>query len=62
MISYPSRPHHVAAVYDACQVIVDTYNNTDMLDIYEDHKLCDAYQLQLTCREIMNLIAEGYVK
>jgi hypothetical protein len=62
MISYPSRSHHVAALYDACKVIVDVYNNTDMLDVYEENKLCDAYQLQLTCREVMNLVSEGYIK
>lgn len=62
MISFPSRSHHVAALYDACKLIVDTYCHTDMLDIYEEHKLGDAYQLQLTCREIVNLIAEGEIK
>jgi hypothetical protein len=62
MISYPSRAHHIASVYDACKLLVDTYNNTDVLDIYENHKLGDAYQLQLTCREILRLIAEGDIK
>jgi hypothetical protein len=62
MISFPSRAHHVASLYDACKLIVDTYCNTDLLDVYEDHKLGDAYQLQATCREIVNLIAEGEIK
>jgi hypothetical protein len=62
MISYPSRAHHIASVYDACKLLVDTYNNSDVLDIYENHKLGDAYQLQLTCREILRLIAEGDIK
>ena len=62
MISFPSKAHHVAALYDACKLIVDTYCHTDLLDIYEDHKLGDAYQLQVTCREIVNLIAEGEIK
>lgn len=61
-VSFPSRAHHVAALYDACQLIVNTYCHTDMLDVYEDHKLHDAYVLQVTCREIANLIAEGEIK
>ena len=62
MLSYPSRTHHIAAVYDACKVLVETYCNTDVLDIYEEHKLGDAYHLQVTCRELMDLIAEGSIK
>ncbi len=62
MISFPSRSHHVAALYDACKLIVDTYNETDMLDIYDGHGLRDAYQLVATCREVTNLIAEGGIK
>jgi hypothetical protein len=61
-LSFPSRAHHIAAMYDACNLIVETYCHTDLLDVYEDHKLGDAYQLQLTCREILNLIAEGEIK
>jgi hypothetical protein len=61
-VSFPSRAHHVAALYDACKLIVDTYCNTDMFDLYEDHKLNDPYVLQATCREILNLIAEGEIK
>jgi hypothetical protein len=33
-----------------------------MFDLYEDHKLNDPYVLQVTCREILNLIAEGEIK
>ena len=62
MLSYPSRAHHIAAVYDACKVLVETYCHSDVLDIYEEHKLGDAYQLQLTCREILRLISEGDIK
>jgi len=53
MISFPSKAHHVAALYDACKLIVDTYCHTDLLDIYEENKLGDAYQLQVTCRGII---------
>lgn len=62
MLSFPSRAHHIAAVYDACKLLVDTYNNTDVLDIYHEHNLVDAYQLSSTCREILDLIAEGSIK
>lgn len=61
-VSFPSRAHHVAALYDACKLIVDTYCNTDMFDLYEEHNLNDPYVLQVTCREIVNLIAEGEIK
>ena len=61
-LSFPSRSHHTAALYDACKLIVDTYNNTDLLDLYEEKGLGDAYQLSSTCREIINLSAEGSIK
>ena len=62
MVSFITRQQHIAALYDACHLIVDTYFQTDLLDIYEDHKLSDSHRLQATCREIMNLIAEGSIK
>lgn len=62
MLSYPSKAHHIAAVYDACKLLVETYCHSDLLDVYEEHKLGDAYQLQLTCREIVDLIAENVIK
>ena len=33
-ISFHSEEEHQAALYDACLLIVNTYNQTDMLDGY----------------------------
>lgn len=34
-ISFHSKKEHRAALYDACLLIVNTYNSSDMLDFYE---------------------------
>lgn len=57
-----SRQQHIAAVYDACMLLIETVNDTDLLDIYKTHGLYDAERLRDTCREITNLIAEGSIK
>lgn len=59
MISFPSREHHIAAVYDACCLLIDTYETTDLLDVYEDNNLPDMKNTVATCKEILALIAEG---
>ena len=35
-ISFHSEEEHQAALYDACLLIVNTYNQTDMLDGYDE--------------------------
>ena len=59
---FRSRAEHIAAVYDACLLLRETVEKTDLLSIYDAHGLDDAKKLSLTCREIINLIAEGDLK
>lgn len=60
-LSFPSRQHHTAALYDACALIVDTYRQSDLLSIYEQEDLEDHVNFAATAREIMGLIAEGSI-
>jgi hypothetical protein len=47
-----------AALYGACLLIVNTYNQTDMLDFYE-HNGVTPYTFMTFARNILNQIAEG---
>jgi hypothetical protein len=58
-LSFPSKEHHIAALYDACALIVDTYKETDVFKVYSDEDLEDHINFAATAREIMGLIAEG---
>jgi hypothetical protein len=60
-VSYLTKDHHIAALYDACAVIVDTYLHTDMLD-GADTGLYTPFQMMKSARLIMNQIAEGNLK
>ena len=60
-ISFPSRQHHTAALYDACALILDTYRETDLFAVYEQENLEDHVNFAATAREIMGLIAEGSI-
>ncbi len=62
MLSFPSRQHHTAALYDACALIVDTYRQSDLFKVYSDEGLEDHINFAATAREIMGLIAEGDIK
>lgn len=62
MLSFPSRQHHTAALYDACALIVDTYRQSDLFKVYSDEGLEDHIDFAATAREIMGLIAEGDIK
>jgi hypothetical protein len=62
MISFPTRQHNVFALYDACQLILDTYRETDLFSVYSDEGLEDHIDFAATAREIMGLIAEGDLK
>ena len=54
-ISFPSEAHHQAALYDACLLIVNTYNQTDMLDGYcSDHSNVTAFEFMQFARSILN--------
>ena len=57
-ISFSSKEEHKSAIYDACLLLVHTYNQTDMLDFYE----CDGvspYAFMKYARNVLNQIAEG---
>ena len=56
-ISFASEAEHKAAIYDACLLLVETYNRTDMLDFYE-HNGVTPYTFMTFARNILNRIAE----
>ena len=61
-ISFTSKEEHQAALYDACLLIVNTYNQTDMLDGYciENYNgNVTAYDFMKYARNILNQIGEG---
>ncbi|NBX50890.1 hypothetical protein EBT25_13410 [bacterium] len=57
-ISFRSEQEHQAALYDACLLIVNTYNQSDMLDFYE-HNGVSPYSFMTFARNVLNQIAEG---
>jgi hypothetical protein len=61
-LSFQSKAHHLAALYDACELIVNTYKETDVFKVYSDEGLEDHIDFAATAREIMGLIAEGDIK
>jgi hypothetical protein len=61
-LSFQSKVHHLAALYDACELIVNTYKETDVFKVYSDEGLEDHIDFAATAREIMGLIAEGDIK
>jgi hypothetical protein len=64
-IQFHSEEEHQAALYDACLLIVNTYNQTDMLDGYcvENYNgNVTAYDFMKYARNIVNHIAEGQLK
>jgi hypothetical protein len=52
-ISFKSEEEHQAALYDACLLIVNTYNQTDMLDGYENGSTT-AYDFMKFARNVLN--------
>lgn len=60
-IQYHSKEEHQAALYDACLLIVNTYNQSDMLDGYTIENVngyMTAYDFMKYSRNILNRIAE----
>jgi len=57
-ISFNSKEEHKAALYDACLLIVNTYNQTDMLDdlVYDG---VSGYGFMKFARNVLNQISEG---
>ena len=60
-IQFHSKQEHTAALYDACLLIVNAYNQTDMLDGY-DYDNVTAYDFMKYARNIVNQISEGQLK
>ena len=61
-LSFQTKQHHIAALYDACALIVDTYRESDVFNVYAAEGLEDHIDFAATAREIMGLIAEGDIK
>jgi hypothetical protein len=64
-IQFESKEAHVAALYDACLMIVNTYNSSDVLDGYAvemGNDFVTAYDFMKYARNILNHIAEGQLK
>ena len=64
-ILFNAEAAHKAALYDACLLIVNTYNQTDMLDGYciENYNgNVTAYDFMKYARNILNRIAEDTLK
>jgi len=60
-IQFHSKEEHQAALYDACLLIVNTYNQSDMLDGYtidNANGYITAYDFMKFARRILNNIAE----
>ena len=57
-ISFQSKEEHQAALYDAFLLIVNTYNQCDMLDFYE-HNGVSPYDFMTFARNVLNQISEG---
>jgi hypothetical protein len=58
-ISFKSKEEHEAALYDACLLIVNTYNQSDLLDkLQPDHSNVTAYDFMKFARNVINSIAK----
>jgi hypothetical protein len=57
-LSYRSKEEHLADVYDACLLIVNTYNGSDLLDGVSVNNV-SPYDFMRFARQILNQIAEG---
>lgn len=57
-IQYHSKEEHTAALYDACLLIVNTYNGSDLLDGVSVNDVT-AYDFMTFARNVLNQIGEG---
>lgn len=55
-MQFSSEEEHQAALYDACLLIVNTYNQTDMLDGFDPYGVT-SYDFMKFARHILNNIA-----
>ena len=61
-IQFYSKEEQRAALYDACLLIVNTYNTTSVLDSYVvdgNSGRVSAYDFMKYARNVLNQIAEG---
>ena len=56
-IQFHSKEEHLAALYDACLLIVNTYNQTELLDCYDPYGVT-SYDFMKFARHILNQLAE----
>jgi hypothetical protein len=64
-IQFHSKEEHLSKLYDACLFIVNTYNQSDILDGYAIDNVngyVSAYDFMKYARNIVNQIAEGQLK
>ena len=64
-MQFHSKEEHLSHLYDACLLIVNTYNQSDVLDGYtvDNYKGgLTAYDFMKYARNIVNRIAEGQLK
>ena len=57
-MQFNSKEEHLAALYYACLLIVNTYNQTDLLDFYAVDGV-SPYDYMRFARNALNQIAEG---
>lgn len=55
-IQFHTKEEHLSHLYDACLLIVNTYNQSDMLDFYE-HNGVTPYTFMTFARNILNQIS-----
>lgn len=60
-IQFHSKEEHLAALYDACMLIAQTYYATDVLD-GADMGLYTPFQFANSAKNVVNQIAEGHIK
>ena len=57
-ISFCSEEEHKAALYDACLLIVNTYNQSELLDGFDPYGVT-SYDFMKFARHILNQLAES---
>jgi hypothetical protein len=55
-IQFHSKEEHLAALYDACLLIVNTYNQSEMLDDYDPYGQT-SYDFMRFARNVLNQIS-----
>jgi hypothetical protein len=56
-ISFKSKEEHEAALYDACLLIVNTYNQSELLDNF-DYDGVTSYGFMKFARNVINSLAK----